>query len=255
MRLGFIGTGIISSALVTGFCESGIPDLSIIVSPRSRRRGSELAGKYPGTVQIADSNQEVLDGSDWIFLAVLPEQAETVLRELHFRPSHRLLNLVSSLGLGRAQEITGVLALAADVVPLPFNARRTGPIVLYPRIPEVKELLGHIGKVVAVDTPEQMAVLRSVTALMSSYYMLTATVVNWCREKGLEEEPARDYVTSFFGALNETAAGWEGELDDLAHEMTPGGLNWQILQKLTGQENFQGWSEALEPILERVTKQ
>ena len=148
----------------------------------------------------------------------------------------------------------GAIPVIVDVVPLPFNARRIGPIILYPPVEEAGELLSLIGDVGPVDTPEKMATLRTVTALMSPYYQLVATIVDWCKEKGMEEEAARKYTTSFFGALSVIASGWEGGLENLANEMTPGGLNWQALTHLKGKENFHEWTEILDPILDRVTK-
>ncbi|MBP3927612.1 MAG: NAD(P)-binding domain-containing protein, partial [Clostridium sp.] len=86
MRLGFIGTGIITTAVVTVFCESGKGDLHISVSPRNKERAAALHEKYPEIVTVAESNQEVIDQSDWVFAALLPQHAEAVLSELTFPP-------------------------------------------------------------------------------------------------------------------------------------------------------------------------
>ena len=50
MKLGFIGTGIITTSVVTGFCESGMENLQIVVSPRNKERAQMLHEKYPGIV-------------------------------------------------------------------------------------------------------------------------------------------------------------------------------------------------------------
>ena len=64
MKLGFIGTGIITTSVVTGFCESGMENLQIVVSPRNKERAQMLHEKYPEIVSIAADNQEVVDRSD-----------------------------------------------------------------------------------------------------------------------------------------------------------------------------------------------
>src|SRR5271154_4917298 len=69
--LGFIGTGTITHAIVTGLCNAQDPPPQIWVSPRSNRRARELAASYPN-VHVASSNQEVLDRTDTVMLAVLP---------------------------------------------------------------------------------------------------------------------------------------------------------------------------------------
>lgn len=252
-KLGLIGTGIIGSALVTGFCESG-EEVSILVSPRTREKAEKLRERYPDQVRIASDNQQVVEESQWIFLAVLPQQALGVLEELHFTPEKKLISLVPSLDMEAASKLTGPLSVLVDVVPLPFAARRIGPVVLCPPEPETRRLLSLLGTVVEAETPEQMAVLRTTTALMSPYYMLLAKVVEWCREQGLKEEQARTYLTSYWGALGQMAASYDGPLEELAREMTPGGLNWQALNRLEGADAWQPWQQALEEVLARVRK-
>lgn len=254
MTIGFIGTGIISSYVVTGFCKSGREGIDIIVSPRSRDKSAALAAEFPQMVRVARDNQQVVDEAEWIFIAVLPEQALDVIRELTFTPEKKVINLVPMLDFQKVREIAGPLKLLVDVVPLPFCSRGIGPVVLNPPVDEVKELLSAIGTVVAVERPEQMALLRTVTALMSPYYMLLAKMVGWCCDNGLDEPTARAYVTSFTGALSQVAADWPEPLEDLAGEMTPGGLNWQALEYLKGQDNFAEWQKALQDVLERISK-
>ena len=74
-----IGTGIITTSVVTGFCESGMENLQIVVSPRNKERAQMLHEKYPEIVSVAADNQEVVDRSDWVFAALLPKAAEDIL--------------------------------------------------------------------------------------------------------------------------------------------------------------------------------
>ena len=255
MRLGFIGTGIITSAVVTGFCESGIEDLQIVVSPRNKEKAAALHEKYPDIVAVAADNQEVIDRSDWVFAALLPQQAEGVLSELNFPAEKKFVNLVMTLSTKRAEEIIGKREIIADVVPLTFAANRFGPSVIYPPIPEVVDLMSHVSTPVPVETAKQMAILRSTTGLMSSYYMLLTRLIDWCCENGLDEPSARAYITSFTEALSQKAATWEGPLENLAREMTPGGINWMGLTHLEEADAYRPWTEILDPMLKRVIKE
>lgn len=255
MKLGFVGTGIITAAVVTGFCESGIRDLSIVVSPRNKEKAERLHKKYPDIVSIAMDNQEVVDKSDWIFAALLPAVAEEVVGKLRVPAEKHFINLVATLSCKKAEELIGPRKIIADVVPLTFAANGFGPVVIYPPIPEVVELMSHVGTPVAVDTPDKIAILRSVTGMMSSYYMLLNVLVDWCQKNGLDEPSARKYVTSFTSALSEKAAVWDGPLEDLAREMTPGGLNWMALTHLEEKDAYTPWTEILNPILKKVIKE
>ena len=255
MKLGFVGTGIISEALVTGFCESKLEELSIAVSPRNRERAERLQKKYPDIVSIAADNQEVVDRSDWVFVAVLPKVAEEVVGQLTVPAEKKFISLVPTLSLKRAEELIGPREIIADVVPLTFAANRFGPSVIYPPIPEVIELMSHVGTPVAVDTPKQIAILRSMTGLMCPYYMLLTVMVKWCCDNGMDEPSARKYVTEFTTALSRKAAVWDGDLETLAREVTPGGLNWMALTHLEEKDAYTPWTEILDPILKMVIKE
>ena len=255
LNLGFIGTGIIASAVATGFCEAGIDGLHVTVSPRNRERAAHLHEAYPDIVRVAADNQDVIDSSEWVFLAVLPQQAEEVLRPLRFPKEKRFVSLVPTLALSRARELIGDRETLVDVLPLTFAANRFGPVVVYPAAPEAVALMSHVGDAIAVDDPKQMAVLRTMTSNMSTYYMLLTTLVDWCVENGLDEPSARRYVTAFTGALSRKASTYEGPLRELANEMTPGGLNWQMLTELEERDCCAPWTRGLDPILRRVTKE
>lgn len=255
MKLGFIGTGIITTSVVTGFCERDLPDLHIVVSPRNRERAEALHQKYPNLVSVAETNQEVVDRSDWIFAALLPQHAEAVLSELNIPQDRKFINLVMTLSTKRAEELIGKREILADVVPLTFAANGFGPVVVYPALPEVGELLRYIGTPVLVETPQQIAVLRATTGLMSAYYMLLTKLTDWCQENGLNEAEARTYLTSFTEAMSKKAADWNGPLEELAREMTPGGINWQALTYLEEADAYRPWTEILDPILKRVLKE
>ena len=71
MKLGFIGTGKITSSVVTGICGSKISFKNIIVSPRNRSTAQKLKKKFR-KVLIAKNNQEIVNSCNWIFLALTP---------------------------------------------------------------------------------------------------------------------------------------------------------------------------------------
>ena len=60
MILGFIGTGNISSDVVTGICNSNIKFKIIFISPRNKKKAYKLKKKFK-KVFVAKSNQDVID--------------------------------------------------------------------------------------------------------------------------------------------------------------------------------------------------
>jgi pyrroline-5-carboxylate reductase len=46
---------------------------SVLVSPRNKEKAEALAAKFPHLVQVAETNQDVVDGSDIVLIGTLPK--------------------------------------------------------------------------------------------------------------------------------------------------------------------------------------
>ena len=66
MKLGFIGTGKITSAVIAGICKSSITYNKIIISHRNKSISSSLKKKFK-KISISKDNQEIVDKCDWVF--------------------------------------------------------------------------------------------------------------------------------------------------------------------------------------------
>ena len=66
MNLGFIGTGKISSSVITGICRSNILYDKIIISSRNKLISKKLKKKFKKII-IAKNNQEIVDNCGWVF--------------------------------------------------------------------------------------------------------------------------------------------------------------------------------------------
>jgi pyrroline-5-carboxylate reductase len=66
MKLGFIGTGRITSAVVTGICSSNISYKNIIISHRNKFIAQSLKKKFK-KITISKDNKEIVNTCDWIF--------------------------------------------------------------------------------------------------------------------------------------------------------------------------------------------
>jgi pyrroline-5-carboxylate reductase len=131
MRLGFLGTGAITSAMVTGL-NAIKGDHAMVLSPRNAVIAADLARRFP-SVAIASSNQSVVDACETVVIAVRPQIAEEVLKELRFSADQNVVSVVSGFSVAT---LAGLLAPAAKItraVPLPSAARRGSPTAIYPR--------------------------------------------------------------------------------------------------------------------------
>jgi pyrroline-5-carboxylate reductase len=131
MQLGFIGSGEITLSIVTGLSSSGVAPHSIWLSPRNSAVAHGLANRFHG-ISVASCNQEVLDHSATIVIAVRPSAARDVLSELAFRPDHRVISLVSALSLRSLSELVAPAVRIARAVPLPSAAKQLSPTAIYP---------------------------------------------------------------------------------------------------------------------------
>ena len=83
MKIGFIGTGDITVALVTGLCTAKQFTNSIWVSPRNKEKSKLLKEQF-SQVAVGKSNQDVVDNTDVVLLAFLPKDRSLVLESLVF---------------------------------------------------------------------------------------------------------------------------------------------------------------------------
>ncbi|NLC84903.1 MAG: NAD(P)-binding domain-containing protein [Ruminococcaceae bacterium] len=253
--IGFIGTGTLTTALVTGFCSRAAEKpYPIVLSPRNREKAAALQAEFPDRVKVAETFQEVADKSDWLVLAVLPSVGEEVCRGIKFRPTHKVINMLADRSLQEIRSWIGPTEVLVHMVPVTYNAVFSGPIIQTPPQAEAAEIFADIGSMVQVEERQQAAVLAAITACVAPYFTLLSTLIKWASSQGVPEELAADYVKKFFQGLTEQAIrSGNQSVHELAAEFTPGGTNFMVKEMLTEQGVFAAWARAMEPVLARLT--
>ncbi len=254
LKLGFLGTGAITSAMVTGLCSGGGRRYAIRLSPRNAETGALLAGRYR-EVSVAPSNQAVVDESEMVVIAVRPQIAEHVLSELRFREGQKAISLVSGFSVRR---VAGLVAPAGGVtraVPLPSAAQRRSPTAMYPRDEAAVELFALLGTAFAVDTESEFDALCTATATMAAYFAYAETTASWLGRNGIAPAKAREYVAEMYAGLAGTAVeAPERSFHELAADhATRGGINEQVINYLVEHGVFQTFSEVLDAVMRRVS--
>ncbi len=252
MTLGFVGTGTITAAMVRGLQRAGF-DQSIVLSPRNAARAAELAADYP-KVRVAASNQDVLDQSDTVFIAVTPQIVAEVMADLKFAPRHRVVSLVATISLQRLGELVAPAERLCRAVPLPFVAAGLGGTLLYPAEPEIAALFDLLGRAITVASEDDIDILTAASATMSSYFATMAAVDRWLVDKGIAAEQSRAYLSQLGSGLAASAAtqptvSYAQLIDDFA---TPGGLNEQLRRHLDAAGLQKAYSEGLEALFARI---
>lgn len=254
MKLGFIGAGALTSAIVTGLKCAADNSVPVLLSPRNKEIAGSLASRYPD-VRVAPDNQTVLDNCDTIMLGVRPQIAHDVLPELQFRRGHHVVSLIATLS---REEITALTAPAERVtkaLPMPMIAHRLGATIIFPPDPNMAALFGRLGKVIEVENSSEFDALSVVTATYATFFKYLDTIHQWLIDHGVEEARGRDYIATLFKAL---ATAPETTPDagfmQLAQEYaTRGGINEQVLRELTTGNIFDLFAECLDDVHRRIT--
>lgn len=233
MDVGFIGTGAITEAVVTGLCEAGAPGLSVLLSPRSVERSRRLSERH-AAVEVAEDNQQVVDQSNLVFLAVRPQDAGAILDALHFRPEQPAASFIATVDSAEIQRRIRPAQLIGRIAPVPPIARRRGPVAMCPTNRSLAELFEPIATVIQVNEESQLDAFFSASALMAPYFELLETVSAWLRAQGVDAEQADRYTGSLFRGIarKSTRPAGEGFAELAAEHATRAGINEQLRREL-----------------------
>ncbi|CAK9113973.1 unnamed protein product [Durusdinium trenchii] len=235
--LGVIGVGTIASAAIKGLCNPELPkDLGlrqIVLSPRNALKAQELQESFPALVRVAESNQEVVQCSDWILLSVLPKQALAVLSELEFRKGQEVISMMAGISLSQLRQ--HCQATVSVAIPYPAIAHRHGAALLLQPGKAALAIFQTLGRCVTVEDEGNFRQLMGVSGLMGNFYKQQLTVQQWLTTHGISGDTAAAWTTASFAAWAEDSGGAaEATLARLLAEQTPGGLNekvWQLLDE------------------------
>jgi pyrroline-5-carboxylate reductase len=255
MKLGFIGTGQISKAVINGILKSKIKYSKIYISKRNLKISSELSKKSKKIIAVKD-NQEILNKSNWVFLGVTPKVGNKILKNLKFKSSQIIINFISTIGTSQLKKYIKVKAKIVRALPLPPIALRKGPVPICPANKKVKNFFNHLGTAVEISNEKLFTNLWCMTAMMAPFYENLNTLSEWLSNKGLNKVDAQKYVTSLFFAMSEDAgANSKKDLRILIkNSQTPGGLNEQALNQLRRSGFYRLLNSTANSILKRLNK-
>jgi pyrroline-5-carboxylate reductase len=246
MRIGFIGTGTISAAVIEGL--QSLPDApEIVVSPRSEATSLALSAKFK-KVSRAKTNAEVAT-ADIVFLGMRPMHLEEAMAGIDLKAGQIVASMVAGFSYA---DITArwPKATVCRFIPLPGIARGKGPMATYPAVPEIVKLMSPLGDLfVAPD--EARIHFGGLNSFMSSYYELQRALIDVGTSAGISETDARGFVVSLLGMLADTAQHTpDASFGSLVEEhQTKGGLNERVRAALLEQ----GWFDAPRAALNATT--
>ena len=255
MKLGFIGTGKITSSVVSGICRSNLSFKKILLSPRNRSIAKKLTKNFK-KVSIANNNQEILNSCNWIFLAVTPTVGQKIIKDLKFKSTHTIISFISTMTLPQLRKAIKVKAEIIRAIPLPPISIRKGPVPIFPPNKKVKNFFNKLGTTVEINNEKLSKNFWSTSGMMAPFYELLSTMSNWLVKRGVKRDKAQKYITSLFVALSEDAVvNSKKDLKYLVKEsQTPRGLNEQGVKELRKSGFYRSTEKTLNSILKRLNK-
>ena len=255
MKLGFIGTGKITSSVVTGICRSKISFNKIILSPRSKSVSQTLKKKFK-KISIAKNNQEILNSCNWIFLAVTPTVGQKIIKNLKFRPNHTIISFISTMTLPQLKKAIKVKAEIVRAIPLPPISLKKGPVPIFPPNKKVKFFFDKIGKTIEIKNEKLSLNFWTMSSIMAPYYEILNHLSSWLKKRGLSKTEAENYITSLFLGLSINASQnkYKNLKELVKKSQTPKGLNEQALKKLRKLNFYQKLNITSKNILSRLKR-
>ena len=253
MNLGFIGTGEITKAVVVGITNSNIKYKKILISKRNNKISKYLK-KINKKISIFSNNQEIINKSNWIFLAVTPNVAKQILKKLKFKDNQIVISFISKIKLRELKVLTNKKTNIVRAIPLPPISLMKGPIPLFPKNKKVSKFFNNIGDSIEINDETSSLSFWAASSLMAPYYELLNEVSKWLQKKGLNKWYAQKYVVSLFSALSDAAVIRSNkDLKFLVKtSQTPKGLNEQTLKYLKKKGFYKQLNVSLEKILKRL---
>ena len=254
--IGFIGTGNISSDVISGICNSSLKLNKIIVSPRNKKKAKILKKKFKSKILISKNNQDLIDKSDWVFLGVLPEIGEKILPNLKFKKNQFVISFLSTTNLKKLRKLIKSKVIIVRAIPMPPIAIGKGPVAIFPANKKVKSFFNKIGNVFEIKNEILYKNYWAISGTMALYYQMLKSLSDWLINKKINKIDAQKYVTSLYLALSSLAyIKSDKSLKNLVNNsQTPGGLNWQGLLDLKKTNYYKNLNKILSKIHKRLNK-
>lgn len=247
-RVGFIGTGHIAAPMARAAARRGHP---VLVSERNAETAAALAGAFE-TISVAP-NQDVLDGSDVVFLCLRPRLAGDVLAPLAFRADHRVISVMAGVAMAELQRLCAPAGAVSATIPLGFLEQGGCPLPVYGPPADLRALFGPENPVIEVATEAALNRHFAVCAMVPGMLAMLDAGADWLGAATGDPESAEIYTAQlmrgFLAASEPRRGGLAAARDALA---TEGTLSLQMVEALRDSGALASLRNALDSIGARL---
>lgn len=235
MRLGFLGTGTITEAVVRALAPEGH---EIAVSERNAGRAARLAGDFANVTVAA--NQPVVDASEVVFLGLMAELAPEVLGTLRFRADQRVVSFMAGMPLEEVAALVAPARAEAVMLPYPGIAQGGSPILALGEVGVIEALFAPANTVYSLRDWAELEAYLCAQAVLSPAVQMVSGAAEWL---GGGEAFLRHLVGSSL-----MSGACQPMLDALN---TEGGYNQRLRQHMEGAGMRAALSEGLDRLADK----
>ncbi len=254
MRLGILGVGHLASYTVAGLRQGG-DRRPIVLGPRNATVAAELAQAHGCTV--AASNQAVVAQSDALLLAVRPQQCESLLKGLVFKPGQLVISVMAGVSLSQLSAMADFSTVKlVRSLPIQCAAVGVGPVPIFPANEDAQSLLGQLGTVVVLAAEEQFEVASAIGCMHGWVYPWLQAMADWGQEQGLDSAVAHQLTSAAVLGATAYARAQGGDKvraigEGIATEGTYTRAGLDVLEKNGA---LQAWTDAMQTVMAPVNK-
>jgi pyrroline-5-carboxylate reductase len=248
-RIGIVGVGEIGRAIVMGLCNGGGKSPEVFLSPRGTRTAAELSERYEG-VQVCADNQEVVDRSEVVIIAVRAPDRHEALRGLRVDEDKTVVNVMAGVANDDLRHMLATDAALVRAIPLPSVRERRSVTVTFPSHPVVDALFEQLGGAQPVADEAAFNVFSAMTGTLTAHYWYLGTLTSWAADQGIASDDADRYVRNLFQGVGRSLNDETRSLHQLAadHE-TPNGNNERVRTTWFDPANSEALKKALDGLL------
>jgi len=253
MNIGFLGTGHITYSIILGIFKSNLKIKKIYISPRNITIAKKLSKRFK-KVTIAKDNQQLINKSSWVFLAITPQVGKKILSKLNFKQSQKIISFISTISLAQLKKYIGKRNQIIRAIPLPPISNKLGPIPICPPDKKVKGFFSKLGTVIEIRNEKLSKSFWVSSSMMAPFYELLKVLSDWLVKRGIKRNEAQKYITSLFIALSvDSSLNSKKDFKHLVKSsQTPKGLNEHALKYLRKAGFYRHFSKSLNSILKRL---
>ena len=251
MKIGFLGSGHITTSVIEGIFKSKLKIKKIYISPRNRLVSKKLSKKFK-KVSVSKNNQQLINHVNWVFLAITPNVGHKILKKLKFKKDQKIISFISTIDVKNLKKYTKNKNITR-VIPMPFIGIKKGPIVICPNDNKVRKFFDKLGKTIIIQNEKKSKNFWTTSSFMAPYYNVMKSLSDWLSKRGVNKVHAESYAKEFFLALSLDAIYKNNlSLKQLVSEsQTPGGINAQALRELKKKKFYKIQQKVLNSVFKR----